>query len=70
MKVAPMYRDSEQLRRSLLFALIVTTVTVVVLKVLTGLALAPLAILACGIFVIAFTLRLRIERTGVQARMR
>jgi len=63
-----MIRDQNTMQTSLLFALVATTGVVVLLKLLTGLALAPLAIIAVVVLVIAFALKLRIERTGLHAR--
>lgn len=53
---------------SILFALIATTAVVVILKLITGMALAPLAVIAVVILAIAFALKLRIERTSGQAQ--
>jgi len=63
-----MIRDQDPIRTSLLFALIATSAVVVVLKLITGLALAPLAIIAIVVLAIAFSLKLRTERMGVHAR--
>ncbi|MBA2776756.1 MAG: hypothetical protein H0U31_08510 [Chloroflexia bacterium] len=57
-----MTHDHNPFRTSLLFALIATTVLVLILKLLTGLALAPLAMIAVVVLTIVFALRLRIER--------
>jgi len=56
-----MTHDHNPFRTSLLFALIATTVLVLILKLLTGLALAPLAMIAVVVLTIVFALRMRIE---------
>lgn len=45
------------------FGLIAAAIAIVALKMVSGLAFAPLAVIAVLLFVLAFGLKLRIERT-------
>lgn len=53
---------SSQVQRAFWFAMIALAIALVVVKLLTGLSLAPLAVIGLFVFLIAFGLKLRIER--------
>jgi len=50
------------MRNAVLFALTTLAATLVVIKLMTGLAFVPLALIGLFVFVFAFGLKLRIER--------
>ncbi|MDQ3655505.1 MAG: hypothetical protein M3457_10540 [Chloroflexota bacterium] len=53
---------TSQLRDGLFFALCVLAISLVVIKMLTGLALVPLAVIGMFVFVFALGLKLRLDR--------
>ncbi len=54
-------------REGLFFALVALAISLVVIKLLTGLALVPLAVIGMFVFVFALGLKLRLDR-GAQPR--
>lgn len=57
-------------RSSFAFGLVVTTVIVLALKMLTGLALMPIFLLAAVVFAFAVAFRLRVLRSTAPTRHR
>lgn len=51
-------------REGLFFALVALAISLVVIKLLTGLALVPLAVIGMFVFVFALGLKLRLDRGG------
>lgn len=56
--------SANHFRHALFFALVALAASLVAIKMLTGLALVPLAVIGMFIFVFAFGLKLRIDRGG------
>lgn len=58
------------LRQGLFFALLALAISLVVIKMLTGMAFVPLAVIGFFIFVFALGLKLRLDRSAETGRRR
>ncbi len=52
------------LLQAVFFALCALAISLVVIKMLTGMAFVPLAVIGCFVFVFALGLKLRLDRGG------